>query len=200
MLLLNHSKAGTPALREFYQLQVKAKSSEISLIKNRIKHKTELPGEIAKIYYSNWMYSAVHIRSAVGDKNTREGLARFFDKPFALVNEIIDFLVQHGFLTEKDGVLKIGLTRVHLPADSALVFQHHINHRLNAISYFQECKSKGLHYSSVYTMSRSDFENLKKMYLDTLARSEQVLKESPDEIFVNVCFDLFEIKSKLSKS
>ncbi len=74
-----------------------------------------------------------------------------------------------------------------------MVVFHHNNWRQKAILDASNPLAQGLHFTGVYSMSRSDYQLLKEMLLEFMDKSKQVISSSKEELLVSMLIDYFEV-------
>lgn len=193
MLLVHYAKAGTPELESYYLKQIRSLQERENTISNRISEHKTLPVEEQAILYNSWLYVAIHILCAVSELQSRAALRDHLRLPAREVDPIIEFLVQHGVLDESRGRLKQGSARIHLPKGSPFLPKHHTNWRIKAIQSLDHERTQDLHYSMVMSLSKADVEKMRRIILEAIQRTEQVLRETGDEVVYSFCIDWFRV-------
>jgi uncharacterized protein (TIGR02147 family) len=185
VLLLQKERAGSKALRDYFENQMKEIIMRRQLIKERIHAQAALNAEAQMRYYSAWYYAAIHILISVPEFQTPDKIAMTLQLPLPLVISTLEFLMEHGLATVEKGRYRIGNTRIHLPSDSPIISKHHANWRMKAIQSMEQNDPQNLHYSLVISLSESDREIIRNMILKLVENTEPILKASPEE---KVCF------------
>ncbi len=193
VLLLQKERAGSKALREYFDAQMKEITARRQLIKERIHAQSGLSTEAQMRYYSAWYYAAVHILISVPEFQVPDKIATALQLPLPLVNSTLDFLLQHGLAAMEKGRYRIGNARIHLPSDSPMISKHHANWRMKAVQSMEQLDSQNLHYSLVVSLSESDRETIRNMILKLIESTEPVLKASPEEIVCFMGLDFFRV-------
>ena len=104
------------------------------------------------------------------------------------------FLLENGILAESpEGKIRIGPVRIHLERDSPLIGRHHSNWRMKAIQALDRPRAKHLHYSGVFSLSQADVEKIRQILLESIEKSEPVLRDSPEETAWVIGMDFFEL-------
>jgi uncharacterized protein (TIGR02147 family) len=193
MILFHYNRAGNEKLREFYLAQIQEIREKRQIIRNRIAVKNTISSEHQMIYYSSWLYAAIHILLSLPEYQNRMAVASYFKLPLLDASEKIDFLLKSGLIIEQDGILQISNTRIHLSKESPMLSRHHTNWRLRAAQSLDSVDKEALHYSSVICLSKKDAQRIKFIMLEALEKSEGILQESNVEAVYAVCMDLFSI-------
>jgi uncharacterized protein (TIGR02147 family) len=194
LLLLQLAKAGTSKLRQRFQKLVKQEQESHNLLKNRLDAKENLNEDERIKFYSSWVYPAVHALISIPGFQTPEKIAQRLKITAAQATSAIEFLVNAGLLQRgKNGQLSIGTRQTHLGADSPLISKHHSNWRLHAIRAIEEAPQSGLHYSSVVSLSKEDYDNIKEDLIAAIKRAKDVIKKSPEEEICCLSLDFFTL-------
>jgi len=85
------------------------------------------------VFYSNWYYSAIRLRSAILPSPTIDVLAHDLNLPIRLVRQVVEFLIAKGLCVEKQGKIQIGPSRTWIDSSSPLVIRHHQNWRMRGM-------------------------------------------------------------------
>jgi uncharacterized protein (TIGR02147 family) len=193
LLLVQKDRAGTESLRKHCLKQIKKTQEYRAQLKNRVDTKTELNAEAQAIYFSSWIYSAIHVLTTIPEFQKRNKIAEHLQLPLSAIDEALKFLVSVQLITDDHGVLKPGMARMHLPHDSPLVAKHHANWRLQAVRDLELRNDESLHYSSCVSLSKQDAALIREQLLKTIENIKSQIKKSPEEALYSFCMDLFEI-------
>ena len=194
MLLVEHERAGSPALRSYYASQMAAIREKRLQIAERLQVKQTLNLEDQLTYYSAWYYGAVHVLISIPELQTKAALAQHLRLELPLISEILDFLVKCGLAVDDGDHFRIGNARLHLGANSPLISKHHTNWRMRAVQALDEMsKRSNLHYSAAITLAREDVEKIRKVLLEAIERTENIYKPSKEETGYAVNLDFFAI-------
>jgi hypothetical protein len=111
----------------------------------------------------------------------KSAIAEFLNLPAQRVGDILDELLKMGLARLEKGRYIGNYDRLHLPADSPLIFKHHTNWRMRAIQSFDTPRSADLHYSSVMSISPAAAEMIRSLLLGFIESLEPIIRESKDE-------------------
>lgn len=95
--------------------------------------------------------------------------------------------------TKKDGLYKIGLTKIHLPKDSPQIQRHHTNWRMQAIRSIDINNPQDLHYSTVVAMASRDRPKIREILIKAIEECRNVIKDSGEEGVQSICIDFFSL-------
>jgi hypothetical protein len=145
------------------------------------------------IYYSQWFYAAIHVLVSIPEINTIELIVDKLNLKKDLVVKALDFLESRNLVKNDSGNYSIGKSRIHLDKKSPMLPRHHTNWRIEAIKNIENFSSENLHYSSVITVSRSDFKKIREILLKTVSEVEEVFVPSVEEEICSFNLDFFKV-------
>jgi uncharacterized protein (TIGR02147 family) len=192
MLLVQIDRASDPGYRAFLERERIQFSQENRLLQNRIQGAEALSEKNRVVYYSDWSYAAAHVMTSIPRfQNSRE-LEAQLGLPRAKFERVSQFLVDTGLVVEREGKLKIGPTRVHLPGTHPLVAHHHSNWRAAAMRAIEnESPEAGLHYSSVVSLSAKDARLLREKMMRWVEEFNAIVAPSSEETLMALTLDFF---------
>ena len=191
LLLLQFNRAGTKTLKSVYRNMLDQRRAKYATLGNRLKMATELTPRDEMIYYSSWHYAAIHVLISIPDFQTRESISDKLKIPLPRCDEVLNFLMEHGFCS-KNGVRFLpAKPRLHLEKNSPLIGRFHSNWRIRAMQAYDEITEGNFHYSGTFSLSEKDLPKLKKILSDALLDFMKVVTESPEETLGTLCIDLF---------
>jgi uncharacterized protein (TIGR02147 family) len=195
LLLVNFSRAGTSALRKRIEFQIQQVLTKRMVLKDRLGIKQPLNKEAQTVFYSSWLYGAVHVMLTIPKFRTKESIGQHLGISNKRAAEILEFLVSVGLaLPKANGKYEVGNSRIHLGNDSPLISKFHSNWRMRAItSLDQESVNDDLHYSSAITISDSDFFKIKSVLVKTIEEAKEVIRESTAENIHCFNIDFFKL-------
>ena len=182
LLLLQLDRAGTSDYREFISSQIKKAREDRRNLSKRFKAKTFPSDKDQSRYFSSWLYACIHVMvTCERFQSSRRTIASALGIPITRATEIIDFLVQSGFIREQGGKLVAGEARAHLGTDSPFLSRHHLNWNLLALQKILTDPTTNLHYSSVVSLSKADVDAFREIFTRALDRSNKIVADSPGE-------------------
>lgn len=195
ILLVNHQRAGTFELKNFYQNALDKVLKESQKIEKRIHEPQALNKEDSLKYYSRWVYLAVHVAVSIPGLKDLRSIANKFDLKLEEAQEVLDFLVQTQIISYdlKTRKYSVGPTYTHIGNKSELIYHHHYNWRVKALEKIADKDESALHYSAVYSLSKEDALKIKDKFLDLIKRNVEILKLSKEEVLYCQVIDFFEI-------
>lgn len=186
--LIEMEKAGTERLRSQLQkqiLQIKEQSRNLSLV---VPGKRVLSEEQKAIFYSNWYYTGIWALTSIQGFQTSEKIAKYFNLPILLVNQVVDFLIVTGLCVELNGNLEPGTTYVHLESSSPYLSRHHSSWRHKAIEKHPVLSESEIAYTSPMSLSAKDAEKIRKLIVEWVQEVNKIRDPSPCEelYFLNI--------------
>ncbi len=193
LLLIDHDRAGSIELKRHFKRKIDEVLKKRSEILGRLKVVDTMTESDQLLYYSSWIFTAVHMALMVPELQEKKAIAKFLQLPVSRVAEILQFFIRTGLAVENEGHIVGGPTRMHIPSTSPLVFKHHSNWRMRAIHSMDQNRSQDLHYSLVMSLSEEAVEKIKAMLLDCVQKVEPILKAATDETVYALNLDLFSV-------
>ena len=100
-LLVELARCGTPKLRNYINQKLKQLKEENENLSHRTGKKKIEPGIREQLYYSNWIYSAVHILTLIPDYQNIEAISQHLGVNQNKINEVLCDLERHQFVVNK---------------------------------------------------------------------------------------------------
>jgi uncharacterized protein (TIGR02147 family) len=193
LLLVEWARAGTPQLREVVDRRLKKCGDQYRDLKTRVKTQGKIRSEDQATYYSSWHYQAIRTVATLPDSKTAPKIARRLGLPIERVTEVLSFLLSKGLIKEdKDGYVRIG-PALHLGSDSPMINQLHTNWRLHTVTHLERKNPEDLHYSGVITLSHTDFQRVREIWVKSLLKSHEIIEPSADERICAMTLDFYEL-------
>lgn len=194
LALLQFERAGSKKLKDHFlevieQLRKQALKVETRVPRERLMTETE-----KAVFYSNWIYSAVHMATTLDRPLNFEGICQRFRLSPSKARQILDFLIETQMVNEVDGYFKAGATTTHIEKQSPFLIKHHSNWRLKAIQAAERLSDEELMYSANVSLSKKDFAILREELMKTIERFIEVVKPSPAEDLAQFNLDFFWLK------
>lgn len=197
LLLIQQARAGTPALRDYFRAQLEDLRQKQAQLAERFKVKTALDQNAQAIYYSSWVYGAVHLAVGIPRLTDRDAIARELILEPERVADALEFLLSVGLIRREAGRYAVGEARMHVGHDSPFVTKHHINWRLQAMQALERTgrdrRDRDLHYSSTVTISGADQRALREHLIQSIERYNAIIAPSPEEELHCLTLDFFKV-------
>jgi uncharacterized protein (TIGR02147 family) len=191
--LVQKDRAGTVSLRSRYEKHLKILRERNLQVHARVENDGKISEQHQRMFYSSYLYSAIHVLVSIARYNSVEKLASGLGLPRARVGEAVSFLNSIGVVLNENGILSPGKAHIHLSPESEYLSKHHLNWRLQMIERLGQPASQDLHYSAVVSLSQSDVEKIKESLLNNLKENSKTIMKSPEETAYVYCFDFFKL-------
>ena len=194
-LLVQIDKAGSVDLKSHLRKRLLEVRGEAQKLSKRISHDKKLTDQQRAVFYSSWIYSAIHLLTSVEPKGfTLEEVMDRFDLSRARVIEILHFLSGSGLVTEDGARYKFGVKSTFVEKGSPYLLKHHSNWRIKAIQKSEVLADEELMYTGQFSLSEKDFGHLREKIADFLKNVNNTVKDSPSECLVALNVDWFRIE------
>lgn len=191
--LVDLDRAADPEFRAYLKQRALDMKSKHDSIQERAA-RTEFSIDNFQLgYFSTWLWSAIHFLTSIPEFQTEDALADRLGVKRVQLLFYLEQLKAQGFVEKIGGrwVYKGG--EFHAPKNSPLVVLHHQNWRHRAILDAQDFGSANLHFTSVQTLSKDDFERIKALLLDFISDASSIAGPSKPEEGVALTCDFFKI-------
>lgn len=192
LYLVLYERSAEPAAQKSILKKIQnLREDRLSLSKS-IKNKDrveELSIDQKTLYYSTWHWSAIHVLTSTKEHQTVDALAKRLSLSKEKVKTIIDGLERMGLVKKKDS------SWVHVGANLYLApgsTDNHVNHwnwRNRALETSNN--PNAIHYTTVFSLSRHDFDSLKEKLLLFIKAQRETIHSSGSEDMYAFCCDLF---------
>ena len=192
--LVEFERAAEPQYREHLKQRIeKQKHNNESLQKRTGKEDFPIAEQQA-MYFSTWLWSAIHFLSAIPEYQNSKKMAMRLGVSELIVIDSLKRLEQFKLVSSgPNNQWKYADGQFHIPKHSPFVVQHHQNWRNKAIIDAQNFSSEGLHYTTVLTLSKSDVEKIKNLLLNFISDTVEISNpSSPEDALVLNC-DFFKV-------
>jgi uncharacterized protein (TIGR02147 family) len=196
LLLIEFYRAGTEELKKHFQEELGILREKNLVLQKHIKEAKTLSIEAQSIYYSHWMYAAIHMLSTLKTHRTLEAMMSSLKLPDEAIKSAILFLISVGLLIEKEDKFWPGPTNLHLGKDSHQIRQHHINWRIAAIESLVQIEKNDIHYSTLSTISKVDAEKIKARLVQEIQNYTQTVQKSNEETMYGFNLDFYCLLKK----
>lgn len=196
LLLIEYQRAGTTELKQYFFADINQLREKNLNIQQRIPKATTLSVEAQTIYYSHWMYAAIHMITTLKIHRTLSAIIDALKLPEESIKSAILFLISVGLLEEKNQELHPTLIQLHLGKESHQIRQHHTNWRIAAIDSLVQVEKNDIHYSTVSTLSKADVEKIKARLVQEIQNYTQIVQTSKEETMYGFNLDFYSLIKK----
>jgi uncharacterized protein (TIGR02147 family) len=194
LLLVQKDRAGTQTLTKHFQEQIDELLKKRLVITHRLGKGHALSPNDQSVYYSSWIFAAIHMALTIPALRTREAIGDYLHLPVRRVTEVLDFLVSIGLARVEKNSFLPGAKQIRLGNDSHNIIKHHTNWRNQAIDSLDREQISDLHYSGAVSLSKHDVIKIKNVLLDAIKSSQEIIKDSPEEELYSLNLDFFSLK------
>ncbi len=193
MNLLSYARAFNPDLKKFLKLQIESQKNVSEKLSDRIIKQDNVQ-EVDSIYYSSWMWLAVHMITSCPEFQNAEMISKRLNIEMPKLIEILKKLESMGLIVNENSQWRYLRAPSHLPAESHMTEMNHFNWRNRAILDVQKGHVKeSIHYSSVFTMSKKDYSHLRNRIFNMIDESRKLIGPSDSEEAYSFCCDVFKV-------
>ena len=196
LLLIQKERAGTRELEDYFaRKQDELKSKALQLV-NHIQPKSVLTDIEKSVFYSNAIYSAVHLYCATHKKGRDvEEIAQRFNISRTKARKVMAFLTEASLCLEDKGRCVIGTQSIHLEQGSPHLLQHYANWRLRAVQASENLTDQELMYTLNIAISEKDFGVLREKTMEFIKKFLEQAYPSPSEEIACLNIDWFRIRN-----
>lgn len=194
LVLLQFERAGSKKLKDYFlelKKQIQNQALQVSKRVTKDKHLTEVE---KSIFYSSWIYSAIHLLTTLETDVHFEFICKKLNLSQSKARAVLDFLIETKMVVEENGKFKPGAVATHLEKSSPFLIKHHTNWRLQAIQAAETLSDEELMYTGNISISRKDFAILREELMQTIQRVLKVVGPSPAEDLAQFNLDFFWLK------
>lgn len=193
MDLVNHARAGSKLLKRTIKEKLEALRAKQENLSQRYKKPRLTPDARETLYYSAWNWSAIHILLTIPRFQSAQAVSERLSLSLAEVENAFVSLESMGLIRRNGKSWVATQADIHLPKDSLLNSVHHANWRNRAVSDSQKRFDAGIHYTAIHSLSLTDFEQIKELFLQLIDRTRKIVTPSKEEEIINICLDCFRI-------
>lgn len=193
LLLLEYQRAGTKNLSSFYLKKISYLQKEKQDLSNRLNRKNVEIQLDANLYYSAWYWSAIHIMTTIPEFQTTNAIAERLCIPVETTMRCLQSLKEQGLIVQESNRWKWVSGDIHIPKKSPLIGMHHKNWRDKAVQDSLEPNTDGIHFTTVSSISKKDFELIKKRIFDLIDEAAKITGPSQEEELICFTCDIFKV-------
>lgn len=191
LILVQIERAGTFDLKNYFREKRDEIKKESLKISKRVSNDKPLSDLERSVFYSSWVYSAVHLFCSVDEGQTLEQIIVRFDLSRLRAQEVLQFLLSSGLVINENGKYKMASKSTHVEKGSPFLIKHHANWRVTALQKSEDLAESELMYTGNISLSKSDFSKIREQLVATIQDVIKTVKASPAEDVANLSIDLF---------
>lgn len=191
--LVEWDRSGEPAFRAQLRQELDALKKEQEDFSVRLQKDAVPSTSFEMLYYSAWYWSAIHVITSVPEFRTVGAISSRLQLPLPVVRECLEMLEAHGLVERRDAQWQMTGKNIHLPKQSPLNSVQHGNWRSRAVFSSQIPGDDGVHFTTVQSVSKADFESIKQILFESIDRYAAVANPSREEELVCFLCDFFRV-------
>ncbi|MBL7557214.1 MAG: TIGR02147 family protein [Bdellovibrionaceae bacterium] len=193
LILVDWARAHRPELKKLLHDKIKGIQNQQSDLSKKLQRPPPKNMEHLVKYYSSWVYAYVHVLTSIPEYQSVDAISK---KIFMTIDETFQVLsfLESVSLVRREGTRWVYTSvELHVDAKSPLIANHHNNWRSESVkdSQFHD-QENSVHFTGVYSVSKSDFPVLKELILATIkSLNSQALASGTEDLIV-FCCDYFK--------
>ncbi len=193
LLMVQLARAATKDLEDYCLREMKKVNELRADLKARFNIDSEISEKDQHIYYSSWIYSAIHIMTSIPHFNSTNSIADHLKLNLKIVREALNFLCQIKLVEETKKGFQIGNNQLYISSGSIQIRRHHLNWRNHSQFAIDTPKQDDFHFSSVYSLSREDASKVKEIITQSIENSRKIIRESKEEEVHILNIDFYQL-------
>ncbi len=137
MALLMIERSGNELSRDYWKRKIDDLKERSLSLSERVVPQGKLTEEQRAIFYSSWLYAAVHMLVGMDENNYPNSIAEKLKITTERTRQILEFLVSCGLLDYANGKYILGKSSTYLPHTSPLIARHHQNWRIKSLEHVE---------------------------------------------------------------
>lgn len=196
LLLVSRDRASTSSLKKHFDHQLNLILKKRQRLIERLGRKAEMSAEVEGIYYSSWMYGAIHIACTIPEMGSRKLISEKLNLSIEVVGNVLDFLTENNFLQKSAEKYKPTDSWARLDKKSPHIIRHHANWRQKAIQNLENQTDDDLHYSGVFSMDQKTARKIQNAVLDFVKLQLKDIEAAKEEDLFVFGIDFFNLMKK----
>ncbi|MGZ6442457.1 MAG: TIGR02147 family protein [Pseudobdellovibrionaceae bacterium] len=181
LLLVQHERAGTQALKNYFKNEIELLKKSLLKISNRLNKHRSFSETDKAIFYSSWMYSAIRLYCSIGKGKTLEEIVKYFSINRKRALQVLEFLCEKNLCVKNDNRYLLGSQHTHVGNDSPFLIQHHMNWRSKSLRRHEAMSEEELAFTAPMSISVHDFKVIREKIMSCIKDSVEVAKDSEAE-------------------
>lgn len=194
--LLNRDRAGSKQAKAHFSRIIERKLSERNSVGKRAKLKPVLRETQEVRYFQSWTHHLVHAALQISGLSKPENLGKHLGLSAQQVLNSLQVLKDLNLAAENKNEWVVTEKSLHIAKSSPLNDSFHSNWRLNTSALLMKGlrTSEHTHFSSVFSIARSDTELIRETLLNTLQEVRGRMLNSRSERLFTLCLDYYPLK------
>lgn len=188
LALVMKSRAGTVALKAYFDEKLKELKVKSLNLKEKIPEKSSLhklsEKQIRK-YYSSWHFPVVHLLLGIDGKKSDREIADIARLSLDRVQAVIRYLVESGLVEKSREGLRVIPFFHHLDRNSDLLTEHLRNGLLYMISRAESLRADDVHYNLYVSIDEECAFKIKSLLNEAISKSVELSRSAKDQSLYN---------------
>jgi len=180
-------------LKEYFQNKLSLIREEQENLTNRIQVKEILPQEKAAIFYSNWQYMAILGLLTISKFRTPTAISQRLVIKEDTALKALQQLNELGLIIKKGMEWLPCENTIHISRNSPFNSLNHANWRNLAVQNAFLNNTDDIHYTSVCSISKNDFNQIKDLVFKLIDKSRDIVDPSIEEEIYCLTCDWFKV-------
>lgn len=191
MTTVEYARSGEKKYREHLLMKIKTIQKKQEDVGKRINRSGLDLYPTESQYFSNWLWSAIHIMVSIPRFQDLNALSEALGVPKSLVQEILEKMVERKMVERKGSKWIYFGGEFHISKNSPFIHSHHQNWRWRAVADSQLVRDDSVHFTAVQSLSLADYEKVRRLLLDCIEDISKIARSSPPEECLAINIDQF---------
>lgn len=192
-LMLESDRAATAEYRKKIQGKMKAIIQEQEDLQKLVNRPKVNLGEKEAVYYSQWIYSAIHILVSIPEYQTVQAITQKLQVESSLVDMALNQMKDMGLVKNDRGRWQYASSEIHVGRNSPLVVWHHNNWRGRSMLNAQKMNDQSLHFTVVQSVDKKALQQIRQLVLKTIEDFNRIAGPADCEELVNFNCDFWVV-------
>ncbi len=181
--IVEYERSGDRKFRERLKREMDQLKKDQENLSKRFDDKIIQSKEFESLYYSSWIWSAIHVITDIPVYQTSEAIAKRLCLEEKEVRSVLEKLETFGLVKRKAHQWIFSSGVIHLPKTSSMNSVQHGNWRSQAVLRSQSSENDDIHYSTVQAVSFEDRDKIKHLLFETIEHYRKIANPStPEEL------------------
>lgn len=191
--LVEFERAGQHDYKTYLKNKLTQLKKKYESIQERTQRQDHVTDNLQLHYFSNWISCAIQFLTMIPQYQDEISISERLGLKKDIVLQHLSHLQNLEVVEYKNKKWLNKSSNFHLPKESPLVILHHQNWRTRAILDAQNFSSDHVHFTGVYTLSKTDYERVKDLLLNFIAEANSIVGPSECEEAIALTCDFFRI-------
>lgn len=191
--LLLKDRATSIAAKNIFEAKLKKIKDLEGDLSQQIKNKKDAEEIISEedktLYYSNWLFSAIHILTSIENFQTVDSISKKMNCSETMVLQILKSLVDMSLVSKvKDKYVHSGKS-MYLKRDASQIYSLHLQPRLESVKRSYE--KNDLHFTNIFSVSKEDVDKIRGQIMNLIEEQRSAVHASGSQTACVFCCDFF---------